>query len=183
MLARRETNAMKYLKYILGALLLLVSIFFLRGMLTSEISYDSQVTIDRPAAEVWAVMQDESKLPDWIEGFQRTEHVSGTPGQVGSVSNVYVDEGGQESMMTETITELIPYQKMGMNFKLEGFMDMDYEMRLEDQGSTTLITSSSVTRGQGFISKCIVAWMKGAMKKQEDKNMAKLKSLVEESAS
>ncbi len=169
---------MKYLKYLVGILILLPLIFFLRGLVTPSVSYDSSLTIDRPVSEVWSVMQDEATLPDWIEGYQRSEHVSGVRGEVGGVSHVYVEQGGQESMMKETITELIPNQKMAMLFSMD-FMDMDYEMILEDQGSQTLITSRSVTRGNGLFAKSMVSWMKGGMKKQEDKNMAKLKSLVE----
>ena len=169
---------MKYIKYLLGVLILLPIIFFLRGVLTSSVSYESEVIIDRPTSVVWSVMQDESKLPDWIDGFKSTKHISGEAGTVGAVSHVYVDQGGQESMMKETITALVPNEKMAMTFSMD-FMDMDYEMILEDQGDKTLVTSRSVTRGNGLFAKSMVAWMKGGMKKQEDKNMAKLKGVVE----
>jgi len=169
---------MKYLKYLVGILLLLTLVFFLRGLITSSVSYDSQLTIDKPVSEVWSVMQDESTLPDWIEGFKKTEHVSGTPGTVGAVSNVYVEQGGQESVMKETITALDPMKRMAMNFSMD-FMDMDYEMILEGQGDKTVVTSKSTTTGNGLFAKSMVAWMKGGMKKQEDKNMNKLKTLVE----
>ena len=81
-------------------------------------------------------------------------------------------------MMKETITELVPNQKMAMNFSMD-FMDMDYEMILQDQGDKTAVTSKSITRGNGLFAKAMVSWMKGGMKKQEDKNMAKLKGIVE----
>lgn len=170
---------MKYLKYILGAIIVLVLIFLGIGLMSGSVSYDSEVTIERSAAEVWSVMQDEATLPDWIEGFQRTELISGDKGKVGAVSKVYVSQGGQESVMQETIKELIPNRRMAMLFEMEGFMDMDYEMRLDDQGSRTVLTSTSVTRGDGVFAKAMVFLMQGGMKKQEDKNMAKLKSIIE----
>jgi len=169
---------MKYIMYIGIALVLLFLIFIIRGLLTPSVSYDIPLTIDRPTSVVWDVMQDESTLSDWIDGFQKTEHVSGTPGTIGAVSNVYVKQGGQESVMKETITELIPNQKMAMNFSMD-FMDMDYEMVLENQGSQTLITSKSTTRGNGLFAKAMISWMTGGMKKQESKNMENLKKLVE----
>lgn len=170
---------MKYLKYILGVITVLVLIFLTIGFMSKSISYDSEVTIERSAEEVWSVMQDEATLPDWIEGYQRSELISGDKGKVGAVSKVYVSEGGQESVMQETIKELVPHQKMTMLFEMEGFMDMDYEIRLDDQGDKTVLTSTSITRGDGVFARAMVFFMQGGMKKQEDKNMAKLKSIIE----
>lgn len=170
---------MKYLKYLIGLIILLAIIFFGKGMMTPEVSYTSEVTVNKSAKEVWAVMNDASKLPQWIEGFKRTELVSGTANTVGAVSNNYVDDNGEEMMMTETITAIQPNEHIAMDFSMD-FMNMVYKVYLNEKDGKTTIRSESVTKGNGLFAKSIISFMPSSMKAQEDKNMASLKKVVEE---
>ncbi len=171
---------MKYLKYLLGLFLLLSLIFFLKGFFTPTISYDCEILVNKPANEAWAVMSDETKLPEWIKGFKRTELVSGTANSVGSVSNVYVEDRGQEMVMKETIMAVTPNELLAMQFSMD-FMDMDYEITFNEQkNGKTLIRSKSTTTGNGIIAKSIVSFMTASMKAQEDANLNSLKKLIEE---
>ena len=90
---------MKFLKYTLIFVVVLVLLFFGKGLLTPTISYENEITVNKSAKEAWAVMNDETNLPKWIEGFKRVEPVSGTPNTVGAVSNVYVEDQGQEMVI------------------------------------------------------------------------------------
>jgi len=170
---------MKYLKYLLYLVLVLAGIFFGKGLLTPSVYYESEIVVNKSAKESWAVMSDETNLPKWIKGFIRTELVSGTPNTVGAISNVYVDEGGKEMMMKETVTAIKLYEQLGMNFSMD-FMDMDYEMLFkEKEDGKTTITSKSTTVGNGILAKSIISFMPGSMKAQEDENMNTLKGLIE----
>ncbi len=169
---------MKYLKYILGIVLLLIILFFLRGLLTPSIYYESEIEINKPASEVWKIMSDESKLPEWIDGIKRTEHVSGPSNQVGAVSNIYFDQRGKEEVMQETIKEMVENQRIAMDFTMD-FMNMEYSMDLKETNGKTQILSKTKTMGNGLFAKSMVSWMKGTMKNQEDTNLVKLKGLVE----
>jgi len=157
----------------------LAIIFFGRGMMTPEISYTSEMTVDKPAKEVGAVMTDASKLPQWIEGFKRAEHVSGTANTVGAVSHNYIDNGGEEMMMTETITAIQPMKKIAMDFSMD-MMDMEYEMNLTEKDGKTIIRSETITKGNGLFLQSLFSFSQGGMQAQEDNNMASLKKLVEE---
>lgn len=170
---------MKYLKYLLGLIVLVVIIFFGKGLLTPSISYENEIVVNKSAAESWAVMSDESKLSQWIKEVKKIELVSGTPNTVGAVSNVYVDEGGQEMVMKETITKLTPNELMAMTFTMD-FMDMEYEMHMKEEGGKTTITSKSTTTGNGIFAKSMLSFMGGSMKTQEDNNLSNLKKLIEE---
>ncbi|WP_299246713.1 SRPBCC family protein [uncultured Aquimarina sp.] len=170
---------MKYLKYLLIVVAVLALVFFGKGLLTPSVSYENEVVVDKPANESWAVMSDESNLPKWIDGFKRTELVSGTANTVGAVSNVYVDENGTEMMMEETITALKLNEHMAMTFTMD-FMDMDYEIFFKEEGGKTTISSKSTTMGNGIFAKSLISFMTGAMKEQEDKNLNNLKKLIDE---
>ena len=170
---------MKYIKYILGILAVLVIGFFLLGLVKSEISYDCETTVNKPLAESWAVCQDEDKLGDWLEGFQKVEHISGTPGTIGAVSDVYFITDGQEMTIRETITELVPNESMSMLFSSD-FMDMDYTIAMKSVDGKTKINSSTTCKGNGMVSKSLMAMMGGSMKTQEETNLANLKKTIEE---
>lgn len=169
---------MKYLKYFLILIAVLIIIFFGKGMLTPEISYENEVIVNKPSAEAWAVMADEATTSEWIEGFKRMEHVSGTPNTVGAVSNVYVEEGGEEMMMQETITDIKINERMAMKFTMD-FMDMDYEINLDEKEGKTHIRTKSTTRGNGIFAKSMISFMPSSMKAQEDKNLNSLKEVIE----
>ncbi|WP_298320012.1 SRPBCC family protein [uncultured Aquimarina sp.] len=170
---------MKYLKYLLFLIIILALIFFGKGMLTPSVSYENEIVVNKPANESWAVMSDESNLPKWIEGFKRTELVSGMENTVGAVSKVYVEENGEEMMMEETITAVKPNEHMAMTFTMD-FMDMDYEMLFKEKDGKTTISSKSTTMGNGIFAKSLISFMSGSMKEQEDKNLNNLKKIIEE---
>lgn len=148
-------------------------------MLTPSVSYENEIVVNKPANESWAVMSDESNLPKWIEGFKRTELVSGMENTVGVVSKVYVEENGEEMMMEETITAVKPNEHMAMTFTMD-FMDMDYEMLFKEKDGKTTISSKSTTMGNGIFAKSLISFMSGSMKEQEDKNLNNLKKIIEE---
>ncbi len=170
---------MKFLKYLLGLVLLLAIIFIAKGLLTPSISCESQIIVDKAAQESWAVMSDKSNLPKWIKGFKSTELVSGTENTVGAVSNIYIEENGDKLNMQETINRIRPNELLDLTFTMD-FMDIQYLMTMvEENGKTTIKTTTS-TSGNGIIAKSILSFMKSAMKKQEDENLENLKNIIEE---
>ena len=170
---------MKYLIYLLILILGLALIFIGKGLLSPSVSYDSEITVNKSAAESWAVMSDEENLPKWIKGFVRSEQVSGAPNTIGAVSNVYVEENGEEMVMQETIKSFRLNEHMGMKFTMD-FMNMDYDMYFEEKDGKTNIRSSSKTVGNGVFAKSMISFMPKSMKAQEDENMQSLKKLIEE---
>lgn len=169
---------MKVLKWILGVLVVLVLLFFSIGMIKSEVIYDCEIMIDKPVAEAWAVAQDPDKMSEWLVGFKRMEHVSGTPGTVGAVSDVYFDNGGTEMTIRETIKEIGPGETIVMLFENE-LMDMDYTMKMTGEGAQTKLFTSTTTRGNSAAFRSIMAISSSAIKAQEDANLELLKKAIE----
>ena len=124
-------------------------------------------------------MGDEATMPDWILGFKRIELVSGTPNTLGAVSNVYIEENGEEMVMEETITAFEPNKQLGMKFTMD-FMNMDYNLFLKEEAGKTLILTTSQTTGNSLFAKSIVSFMTKSMKAQEDENLNNLKRIIEE---
>lgn len=169
---------MKILKYIIGIVAVLVIAFFLIGQFQPEVTYDCEIMVDKPLAEAWAVAQDPDKMSEWLPGFQKIEHVSGTPNTVGAVSNVYFENNGENMVIQETITSITPNESVSMTFTSD-FMDMDYSLSVMTVDGQTKIMSSTIAKGNGAFSKSIMASMSGTLKTQEDTNLANLKNAIE----
>ena len=170
---------MKYLIYAAGIIAILGLVFITVGIIKPEISYDCEVIVDKPLAESWNVAQDEGKMAEWLDGYQKVEHVSGEPGTVGAVSNVYFITDGQEMSVKETITAMKPNESMEMLFETD-FMDMEYKFSMNSVEGKTKITSSTIARGNGMIARSFMAFIGGSVKAQEEANLAKLKKTIEE---
>ncbi|WP_422359710.1 SRPBCC family protein [Reichenbachiella sp.] len=169
---------MKYLKYLLYVVLALVVVFLGKGLMTPSIAYECEVTVNKPAAEAWAVMSDESRLAEWLEGYKNGELVSGEKNTVGAVSNIYVEENGEEMVMQETITAIEPNRLMAMTFTMD-FMNMDYQITLEEKDGQTIVRTQSLVTGNGLMNQSVVSFFPSMMKEQEEKNLSNLKQLVE----
>ncbi len=170
---------MKYLKYILGIIILLGLLFIAKGFLTPTISYDSEVLVDKSVKEAWAVMNDESKVSQWLKGITDMEHVSGEKGTVGAVTKYTFLENGQESIIFETIKSIAPNDHVAMDFEMKDVMNIDYKVNFIEKDGKTSIKSSSTTKGSGMFMRSMVSFMKGSMEKQEAENLNNLKKLIE----
>lgn len=169
---------MKFLKYLLIILVLLAIMFFGNGFLTPSISYESEIVVNKPVKEAWAVMSDDTRISEWLKEIKKIELVSGAKNEVGSVYNIYFEDQDQEMIMKETVTAITPNEHIAMTFTMD-FMNMDYEMHLTEEEGKTHILSKSETTGNGFMARSILSFMKGSMKKQEDTNMNNLKTVIE----
>ncbi|WKW46487.1 SRPBCC family protein [Myroides sp. JBRI-B21084] len=169
----------KFIKFFVVLLLALAIGFVAIGFITPKVTYDSEITVAKPANEAWAVMNDVEKLPDWLTGFKKFEHVSGTKGQVGAVSNVYFDNNGETMIIKETITKIIPNKSISMVYESD-FMDMHYTITFNSlPNNQTKISSTTMAEGNGMISKSIMAIISSTLKAQEETNLTKLKTTIE----
>ena len=171
---------MKYLKYLAAILGILILFFIGRGFVTPSISYESEITVDKPIKEAWAVMNDESKLKQWLTGITNIEHVSGEKGTVGAKTKYTFDENGTETTVVETIRSVTPDESIAMHFNMEGAMNMNYKVNFSEKDGKTHIKSYTTTTGEGMFMRSMVSFMRGSFQTQEDTNMGNLQKLINE---
>jgi len=169
---------MKYLKYIIGIIAILVIIFLLIGSIKPVVTYDCEIMVDKPLDESWNVTQDEEKMSEWLDGFQKVEQVSGSPGTVGAVANVYFITDGQEMTIKETIIDIKANESIEMLFESD-FMNMEYELKMASINGKTKISSITNAKGNGMLSKSMMALMGSSLKTQEETNLTNLKRTIE----
>lgn len=65
----------------------------------------TETVIDASLASVWAAFDNPDNMVRWHLNLESFNHVSGTPGQPGAVSDLKYDENGKKVVLRETITE------------------------------------------------------------------------------
>ena len=171
---------MKILKYVLGFIAILVIAFFAMGIFIPEINYSTEVEVNKPLKEAWAVFQDDSKTADWVEGMKSIELIEGTEGEVGAKYKLVIEQDEEVMEMTETITALKAEKMLGLAFDSD-VMNSDVAMHFTAKDeNTTLIKADSDVRGKGIFWKSLLALSKSSMASHDAKMYGNLKTLIEE---
>ena len=174
---------MKILKYILYGIVLLVLLYLSFGLFNPSVSYGHEIKVDKPLKEAWAVTQDEAKYPEWLEGFQSMELISGERMKAGSKYKIIVNPGnGQPDFeMIETLNEIKEFEYVDMHFDSD-FMDFEQKMIFSEVDGKTSVRSDSKVIGKNIFTRSMFSIMEmfgGAFQKQEAKNMEALKKVIE----
>lgn len=141
-------------------------------------NYTLSNTIDKPLEEVIAKLKEPEGVKHWMEGLQKIEHLSGTPGEVGAKSDFYFLYKKKEMKVSETILEQnLPNQikysyqsPMGTNI-----VELLFESLSDNRVKQTSNTSMEV---KGFM-KLMAPLFKGMFKKQSLTYMTAFKDYVE----
>ena len=141
--------------------------------------YTVSNTINKPLDEVIEKFMDPEGVKHWMEGFQRMEHLEGTPGEVGAKSDFYFLHKKKEMKIRETILEKnLPHQ---MKFAYEspmGYNEVEMQFEKLSDNSVKQINNSYFEL-KGFM-KIMGFFTKGMFKKQSLKFLNAFKNYVEQ---
>ena len=140
--------------------------------------YTLSNTINKPLEEVIEKFKDTEGAKQWMEGLQKIEHISGTPGEVGAKSNFYFLHKKKEMKISETILEQnFPNQ---IKFAYQSPMgNNEVEMLFEKLSDNSVKqTNNSYFELKGYM-KVMGFLMKGMFKKQSLKYLTAFKNYVE----
>lgn len=140
--------------------------------------YTVSNTINKPLDEVIAHFRDPDCLPKWMEGLQRIEHISGTPGQVGAESKLHFLHKGKEMILKETILEEnLPDQMKFAYQSPMGYNEVEIQFeKLSESSTRQFNTSYFELKG---LMKITGPLMKGLFKKQSKKYLDAFKQYAE----
>jgi len=142
---------------------------------------DVSIDVDKPIDEAWKVFMDESKMPEWLTGFQSMELIEGEPQTVGSKHRMVFEERGKEMIFIETVNAIEPPNEFSFTLDHES-MASDMKMTLESIGEDkTRISSHTDMQAKTLMWKIMMLFMKGSMRKRQNQQFDKLKGLIESS--
>ncbi|NNE66745.1 MAG: SRPBCC family protein [Pyrinomonadaceae bacterium] len=170
------------IKKILGILFLLilaaVVVFFAPGVLSGDLENETRVVVNRPKDHVWKKFEDESKMGEWLEGFKGMELIEGEPKTVGSKFRVTFESGGEEIVMTETMTAYDDGEHFAFDLENDAmFSSIDF--RLVDKGLSTEVVQKEKYRGQNVFWHSLFYWLKSSFVENSRKNLNSFKKYAE----
>ncbi len=176
---------MKVLKIILIVIVSLIALFFIIGLVKSEVHYGHEVTVNKSVQQAWAVSQDESKYDQWLAGFKSMELLSGEKGTEGSTYRIVVNPGHDQPdfEMIETVVSIQENDHVNMVFDNE-MMEFEQVMTFRENEGKTTIKTESLVRGKGLMTRSTFALMEmltGSFTAQEAENIEALKRVIEAS--
>ena len=66
-----------------------------------------EIEIARPLKDVYRAFSNPDNLPRWLSGLERTQQISGNPGEIGSKTRQIFLEHGRTVELIETVTCLL----------------------------------------------------------------------------
>ncbi len=168
----------KILIYVLIVIVLIVAGAFVFGLLNPSVSYETKLEIDKPRDVVWKYFTDETKMGEWLEGFQKFETISGKTNEVGSKFRLYFIEDGNEVVLTETLTAFRVPELFAMRLEHE-IMTNDVEVTFSEENGKTIMVQKENAVGANILWRIMFAAMKSNFQDRAKKTLEKLKANVE----
>jgi predicted small secreted protein len=170
---------MKRIKIILGIIITLAVIFLSTGLIFKETVYTTQVEVNKPLEEVFALFNDSSKINNWIPELKSIEPIDVKPEKTGSTYKMVVEnKNGEEITLREKVMAYVPNEKVTLFFNAETMLKTDDYTFSFNNGITT-ITNNSVCRGNTYLVSCVFPYFKSVFKEQDQGYLNNFKSYIE----
>lgn len=111
--------------------------------LLGEETFHTEVMIPAPPADVWAVLMDTERYPEWNPVFVR---VDGAYSEGGQVTNLVQDPSGPMEI-TATVAKLTPEVELNQTGGMFGLLTFDHQWLLEPADGGTKVIQHEVDRG------------------------------------
>ncbi len=139
---------------------------------------ESVVLIARPAAAVFAVLDDTSRAPEWLESCVSLQSTAVSAKAVGATLDYHFRQGGHTGRMAGVVTGYAPGQSLGMRFTDPKFT-VEVSFSLAPSGPGTEVRHAINIRPGSLIGRLMSPLIQLGNRKQVANNLERLKRLVE----
>jgi carbon monoxide dehydrogenase subunit G len=141
-------------------------------------SVRNTIYIDRRPEEVAEVLLDPSKVILWTSDLEQFEVISERPGLVGSRARLHYVEGGRRYVMEDLLLEVEPNRRYLSRVSGEA-IEAEVETFLKPTNGGTQVEIQWTGYGKPLLLKLILPFMRKNIARQAQKDLIKLKALVE----
>lgn len=145
--------------------------------------YAIDVTIKLPRDEVIKKMDNPDNMKHWQKGLVSTEHISGTPGEIGAKMRLNYKMGKREFELIETITKRDFPEEFHGTYSAKGMHNVQENFFKETPEGHTQWVSNCEFVPSGFMMRAMAFLMPAAFKKQSKKYMVDFKNFAEKGIS
>jgi uncharacterized protein YndB with AHSA1/START domain len=145
------------------------------------IVHEEIVDTAAPPDEVYALLADVARTPEWLCRATKLEITDGAPLRVGSPLLYVYREGSGTKSMTGTVTELVPGKTTAFAYT-DPMFDVAIRFDLTPHGGGTRVTHRIEIGTKALMAKLFTPLIRIGLRKQTPKDLAKLRDVAEKSA-
>ena len=134
--------------------------------------------ISKPAAQVFAFIDDLSKAPLWLESCLELRQADGKPKVVGTPHRYTYRQGGREGAMDGVVTAYEPGRRLAMRFTDNQF-EIAVSFLLSASGSGTLVEHTVAITPKSLLGRLMAPVIRLGNRKQVVNNLARAKEILE----
>lgn len=139
---------------------------------------EASVAIGQPPEIVAGAFLDPANHVHWTKDLERFEVIWAEPGLVGSVARLHYLETGRQSVIMDTLEAVVPNQYFRSRVEGGGLVTtVETWLRPAEEG--TLVRVRWAGRGATFLSRLLLPFFRGRIRRQLAADLATFKSLVE----
>ena len=143
------------------------------------IQNEASIHIARPVGEVFALVDDFSKAPLWLESCAELKQVS--PGIKGASTQLHYAyrQGGHTGEMDGTVMAYEKNRRLEMQYA-DGTFAVEVRLRLAEAPGGTALTHSIAITPKRFFARLMTPMIRKMNGQQETNNLSRLKQLLEQ---
>jgi hypothetical protein len=145
--------------------------------------YTIETIIELPRDKVIKKLDNTDNLKHWQEGLVSTEHISGTPGQVGAKMKLVFKMGKRHMELIENITKRAFPNEFHSTYSTKGMHNVQENYFEELPNGHTKWVSKSEFIPTNFVLRIMTLIMPSTFKKQSKKYMDAFKNFAEKGIS
>ncbi len=140
--------------------------------------FKTKVEISQPVERVYDAFMDSAQSPQWRNGLQSVEIVSGELGKPGSKQRLTFARNGRETTLDETIIDVVKNE--ACYFRSDhGVMYSLTNIVFREREGKTRVSSAVYAYGNGRLWGLLVPFMKGRLRRRQQADLTRFKTLLE----
>ncbi|HNQ61665.1 MAG TPA: hypothetical protein PKJ62_04680 [Bacteroidia bacterium] len=168
----------KFLKITGLVLVALAIIFFSLGLVSPNVTYTSEILINKPLAETFRKYNDPGTLKQWIPEMKSFEIVEIKPGMVGTKLKMIIENDGQTMELNEEVIAFEENKLVGLSFDA-GMMHKTDMVEFVQTEDGTLIRGNYTCTGSNLFYKSLFSLFKTQFKSIDEGYLKNFKAFVE----
>jgi uncharacterized membrane protein len=141
--------------------------------------YSCSIEINAPIDKVVSLWENEDYFKEWQEGFERIEHLEGTPHTNGAKSKIILNQKVRIELLETIISNDLPKEKIGLYEHIHMTNTQASRFETLSNGNTLYTSEVEYTKFNGFMIKMMAMFFPSKFKEQSQKWMEEFKLFVE----